>query len=91
VPSIAAYAASMWPEGGGYCGAGGDFDQLGHGTLAYLEQDDERRELAEKMAREGHAALRELAAAIARTGLGREQEAMHHLISELPAALSHIS
>lgn len=37
VPSIAAYAASMRPEGGGgdYGGASGGFDQLGHGTLAY--------------------------------------------------------
>lgn len=37
VPSIAAFAASMRPEGGGgdYGGASGGFDQLGHGTLAY--------------------------------------------------------
>ena len=41
MPSIAAYAASMRPEGGGgdyggdYGGASGGFDQLGHGTLAY--------------------------------------------------------
>jgi hypothetical protein len=62
-----------------------------HGESAYLEQDYEQRALAESMAREGHIALRELAAAIARTGLGREQETMHHLITELPATLSHIS
>jgi Uncharacterized protein conserved in bacteria C-term(DUF2220) len=62
-----------------------------HGESAYLEQDDEQRALAESMAREGHIALRELAAAIARTGLGREQETMHHLITELPATLSNIS
>jgi RNA polymerase sigma factor (sigma-70 family) len=37
VPAIAAYAASMRPEGGGgdYGGASGGFDQLGHGTLTY--------------------------------------------------------
>ena len=37
VPGIAAYAASIRPEGGGgdYGGASGGFDQLGHGTLAY--------------------------------------------------------
>lgn len=58
-----------------------------HADSAFLEQDDEQRALASRLAVSGHPALRALAAEIARTGVGREQETMHHLIPKLDSHL----
>lgn len=51
-----------------------------HAESAFLEQDEQQRRLAADLAVAGHPRLRALASRIAETGLGREQETMHHLI-----------
>jgi hypothetical protein len=54
-----------------------------HDESAFLEQDEKQVNLASELADRGHLELRELAARIATTRLGREQETMHHLIPKL--------
>ena len=54
-----------------------------HADSPFLEQDEEQRALASRLATTGHPMLRDLAAQVARTGVGREQETMHHLIPKL--------
>lgn len=54
-----------------------------HDEFAFLEQDDKQVSLALELATNGHPDLRPLAARIAATRLGREQETMHHLIPKL--------
>jgi hypothetical protein len=56
-----------------------------HDEFAFLEQDDEQVSLALDLVTTGHPDLRELAARIAATRLGREQETTHHLIPNLAA------
>ena len=58
-----------------------------HDEFAFLEQDDKQVGLARDLAATGHPDLRALAARIAATRLGREQETMHHLIPNLPTRL----
>lgn len=58
-----------------------------HDEFAFLEQDDDQVSLARELAVTGHPDLRALAARIAATRLGREQETMHHLIPGLHAHL----
>ena len=62
-----------------------------HADSAFLEQDEEQRALASRLATTGHPMLRDLAAQVARTGVGREQETMHHLIPKLERQLAHIA
>ncbi len=62
-----------------------------HADSAFLEQDEEQRALASRLATTGHAMLRDLAAQVARTGVGREQETMHHLIPKLERQLAYIA
>jgi Uncharacterized protein conserved in bacteria C-term(DUF2220) len=54
-----------------------------HDEFAFLDQDDKQVSLALDLAVTGHPDLRPLAARIAATRLGREQETMHHLIPKL--------
>ncbi len=61
-----------------------------HSESAFLPQDDEQRGKARRLAQDGHPQLRELAGRIAASGLGREQETMHHLIPKLDARLSQV-
>lgn len=61
-----------------------------HGESAYLSQDEAQRKLASDLSADGHVGLRALAGRIAETGVGREQETMHHLIPELMSALSRL-
>jgi hypothetical protein len=61
-----------------------------HSESAYLEQDEEQRRKAARLAQEGHLQLRELAKRIATNGLGREQETMHHLIPKLRDRLADL-
>jgi len=58
-----------------------------HDEFAFLEQDDDQVSLALGLVTTGHPDLRALAARIAATRLGREQETMHHLIPNLPTRL----
>jgi hypothetical protein len=58
-----------------------------HDEFAFLEQDDDQVSLALGLVTTGHPDLRALAARIAATRLGREQETMHHLIPSLPTRL----
>ena len=58
-----------------------------HSESAYLEQDGERAALASELAVSGHTELRVLAAQVASTRKGREQETMHHLIPSLHGRL----
>lgn len=62
-----------------------------HADSAFLEQDEEQRALAARLATNGHPMLRELAAQVARTGVGREQETMHHLIPKLERHLTQLA
>jgi hypothetical protein len=62
-----------------------------HADSAFLEQDEAQRALASRLAANGHPMLRDLAAQIARTGAGHEQETMHHLIPKLERHLAHMS
>jgi hypothetical protein len=61
-----------------------------HAAAAFLEQDDEQRAKAGRLASNGHPALRELAAVVASSGFGCEQEALHFLIPDLPMRLATI-
>ena len=54
-----------------------------HDEFAFLEQDEKQVSLALELAASGPPDLRPLAARIAATILGREQETMHHLIPKL--------
>jgi len=54
-----------------------------HDEFAFLEQDEKQVSLALELAASGPPDLRPLAARIAATRLGREQETMHHLIPKL--------
>jgi hypothetical protein len=58
-----------------------------HDEFAFLDQDDKQVSLAMDLASTGHTDLRALAARIAATRLGREQETMHHLIPKLHSRL----
>jgi len=58
-----------------------------HDEFAFLEQDDKQVSLARDLAVTGQPDLRPLAARIAATRLGREQETMHHLIPKLHSRL----
>ena len=59
-----------------------------HDEFAFLEQDEKQVSLATELTAGGHPDLRALAARIAATRLGREQETMHHLIPKLHDRLS---
>ena len=58
-----------------------------HDEFAFLEQDNKQVSLAQDLAVTGHPELRALAARVAATRLGREQETMHHLIHKLDRSL----
>jgi Uncharacterized protein conserved in bacteria C-term(DUF2220) len=58
-----------------------------HDEFAFLEQDEKQVSLASELAASGHRDLRALAARIAATRLGREQETMHHLVPKLHSHL----
>jgi hypothetical protein len=62
-----------------------------HDEFAFLEQDDKQVSLALDLAAAGHPDLRALAARIAATRVGREQETMHHLIPKLHSRLLSLS
>jgi hypothetical protein len=65
-----------------------------HAESAFLEQDEKQCRLATDLSIDGHPQLRALASRIAQTGLGREQETMHHLIPKLLASVqqsTHVS
>lgn len=62
-----------------------------HDEFAFLEQDEKQVGLALELAVSGHPDLRALAARIAATRLGREQETMHHLIPRLHGRLLMIA
>jgi heme oxygenase len=58
-----------------------------HDEFAFLEQDNKQVSLAQDLAVTGHPELRALAARVAATRLGREQETMHYLIPKLGRSL----
>jgi hypothetical protein len=62
-----------------------------HADSAFLEQDEEQCALASRLAVNGHPMLRDLAAQVARTEVGREQETMHHLIPQLGRHLAQVA
>lgn len=62
-----------------------------HSESAFLEQDEKQVGLALELAVHGHPELRELAARVAMTRLGREQETMHYLIPKLQDRLMRLA